>query len=212
MEIIRSRLLWGALLILAGVVFLLDSLQVVSLGGYFITVLFALGGLFFLSVYTGNRQQWWALIPGFVLLSLAALIFINEAFPNRFENLGGVIFLGGIGLAFLLVYLTQRENWWAVIPAGVMFTVAIISGIGDFVQGEMVPGVLFLGLALTFALVALLPNSQGRMTWAYIPAGILAVMGLLFLAAQVSLVNFVWPVALILLGLFLIGRTYLWKR
>jgi hypothetical protein len=212
MEIIRSRLLWGALLILAGVVFLLDSLQVVSLGEYFITALFALGGLFFLSVYTGNRQQWWALIPGVVLLSLAALIFINQAFPNRFENLGGVIFLGGIGLAFLLVYLTQRENWWAVIPAGVLFTVAIISGIGDTVQGDFVPGVLFLGLAVTFAVVALLPNAQGRMSWAFIPAGILAVMGLLFLAAQVSLINFVWPVALILLGLFLIGRTYLWKR
>ena len=212
MGLLRSRMLWGVLLILAGIVFLLDSLDILSLGGYFVTGLFVLGGLVFLSVFLGNREHWWALIPGVILLSLGAVIFIDQTDPNRFENLSGVIFLGGIGLAFLLVYLTHRENWWALIPAGVMFTVALTAGIGENLEGSGMPGILFLGMGVTFVMVAILPNPSGRMTWAFIPAGILLVMGLLFMAAQASLVNYVWPIALILVGLFLVGRTFLWKR
>ena len=70
-------------------------------------------------------------------------------------------------------------------------------------------GVFFLGLGLTFAVVALLPTSAGRMAWAWIPAGVLALMGLLLMAAAGNLIGYLWPLVIILAGGFLILRTLL---
>lgn len=69
-------------------------------------------------------------------------------------------------------------------------------------------GIFFLGLGLTFLLVAIIPTPEGQMRWALIPAVILLVMGLLLTAALTQLINFIWPLALILLGLFLVLRAF----
>jgi hypothetical protein len=65
----------------------------------------------------------------------------------------------------------------------------------------------FLGLGITFALVAILPGTEGQMRWAWIPAAILGLMGLLILIAAEELINYIWPSALIFAGLLLIGRS-----
>jgi len=69
-------------------------------------------------------------------------------------------------------------------------------------------GIFFIGLGLTFALVGLLPAPRGRMRWAFIPALVLLVMGLLIFAAAEQFINYLWPVALILVGLYLVFRTF----
>jgi hypothetical protein len=66
-----------------------------------------------------------------------------------------------------------------------------------------------LGLGLTFAVVALLPTNAGRMVWAWIPAGILGLMGLLLMAATGSMIGYLWPLVIIVAGGFLILRTVL---
>jgi hypothetical protein len=43
------------------------------------------------------------------------------------------------------------------------------------------------------------------MRWAYIPGGILAVIGVFILAEQIPLIEYIWPVALILAGFVAIG-------
>jgi hypothetical protein len=122
--------------------------------------------------------------------------------------MAGVIMLGAIGLAFLLVYLVNRDNWWAIIPAGVMGTLAVISGLSQVLTGFETGGIFFLGLGLTFALVAILPTPEGQMRWAFIPAGILFMIGLLLTAATSSLSGIIWPLALILFGLFFVWRAF----
>jgi hypothetical protein len=61
-------------------------------------------------------------------------------------------------------------------------------------------GFFFLGLGLTFLLVAVLAS----MSWAYIPGVILLVMGSLLGTSLAGSLNYVWPAALILAGLVLI--------
>jgi hypothetical protein len=104
---------------------------------------------------------------------------LNRILPGGTGEWGGSILLGGIALSFLLIYLVNRENWWAIIPGGVLLTLALIISLGSFLGGFEVGGLFFLGIGLTFALVAVIPNPQGSMAWAWIPAGILTVMGLL---------------------------------
>ncbi len=203
------RAIGGILLIVVGVLLLLQNIGIfVGVVALIWALIFAAGGLIFLYMFLTNRTQWWAIIPGFALLGLAALIALDEFFPRVGDILGGTLFLGGIGLAFWVIYFLKRESWWAVIPGGVMFTLALIAGLDSVFEGLETGGVLFLGLGLTFGLLSFVPTPQGRMKWPLIPAAVLLVMGLLITAATTGLLNYLWPIALILAGLYLLFRLF----
>jgi hypothetical protein len=198
---------FAVLLIVGGVLLLLQNLNILTVGWEGIwAILFTLGGLTFVAVYLSDRENWWALIPGFTLLGIGGLIGWEMIAPNTSDKWGGAFFLGAIALAFWIIYLTRRENWWALIPGGVLLTLALVAGISD-AGGFDTGGVFFLGLAATFGLVYLLPTPEGRMKWAIIPAAILGIMGLFILVAATSVMNYLWPAALIAVGLFLVFRT-----
>ena len=204
----ESRILWGLLLVLAGVIFLLQNLGYLDFGALIWAILLAAGGIVFLSVFISDREQWWALIPGMALLGVAALIFLNELAPGIAEGIGGSIVLGSISLAFLIIFLLNRSNWWAVIPGGVLLTLAFVAGISEVLPGLETGGIFFIGLGLTFSLVALLPTPEGQLTWAWIPAGIMLLMGLFLIAATEEWINYIWPLALILGGGYLLLRVF----
>lgn len=212
----ESRVLWGVLLILGGVLFLLANLGVFEMSGLFwellVGGLMGVGGLVFLSVYLKNRLNWWALIPGFVLLGIGALLVLSSLLPQFSERFGGTLVLGSIALAFLTVYLSDRHNWWALIPGGVMLTLTLVTLVPDEAQGLGTGAMFFLGLGLTFALVAMVPTPEGRMRWAWIPAGILLAMAVLTFLAVEELMGILWPVALIIGGLFLFFQAFRSRR
>lgn len=208
------RLLWGALLVLMGFVFLLQNLGLFDLMGLipeslwsvFWTFAFAGAGLLFLAGLWQRPENWWMAIPGCTLLGLSGTILSEEiltGFP-----FGGSIFLGSVGAGFVVVYLREREHWWAVIPAGVLTTLAVVAGL-DEVTGWDNGGVFFLGLGLTFAVVALVPTAKGRMTWAWIPAGVLLLLALITSASLEGIFDILWPLALVVLGGAILYRNYL---
>jgi len=208
LKLLSSRLLWGLVLVVGGVLLLLDTFGIFKGGALFWTIASGIAGLLFISLYVTNRDNWWALIPGIIFLSISATIGLNSFLPGFSEtNLGGTIILGGIALSFLLVYLAERGNWWAIIPAGVMTTIAIVAVLDSNTSNIASGGIFFLGLGVTFALVAILPTSVGQMRWAWIPAAILGLMGALILIAEEKLINYIWPSALILAGLLLVTRS-----
>jgi len=201
------RVIGAILLIAAGVLFLLQNLGV-PLGGLTLlwALLFGAGGLVFLYVFLTDRANWWALIPGFALLGLAGVMILNQVAPRLGEVWGGALVLGGIGLAFWMIYFTNRENWWALIPGGVMVTLALVTVLSSVLAGVETGGAFMLGLGLTFGLLSLVRTPEGRMRWALIPAAVFVVIGLLITAATASLLQYLWPAALIVLGLYMIFR------
>lgn len=209
MKYLESRVLWGVLLIAAGIVFLLDNLNILPLGDVFWLAVLVLGGAFFLSIVIQNRSHWWALIPGITLLSVATLIALDQFLPALGNLLGGTVILGGIGLSFILIYLLDRQQWWAIIPFGVMTTLAMIAGLDELFPRLDTGGLLFIGFGLTFALLALLPTSEGRMRWAWIPAAALTAFGIIIMAAAGDLLPYIWPAVLIVAGLVLVVRNLL---
>ncbi|MCJ7735226.1 MAG: hypothetical protein MUP11_11830, partial [Anaerolineales bacterium] len=128
-----------------------------------------------------------------------------DIFPR--SDWSGMVFLGCIGLAFWLVYLRRREQWWAIIPGGVLVTLAFVAGFDKIMDFSDV--IFFLGLGATFALVALLPNQTHNTKWAFIPAGILTVLGIALFAPFQSIINIAWPIILVGLGIFILIRN--WK-
>jgi hypothetical protein len=198
------RILWGLLLILAGVLFLLNLVGYIAIGDYQWAIILGIGGLAFLSVFISDRRQWWSLFPSFGLLIGAAVIFLENAFPKLPGDISGAVAMGGIGLAFLIVFLINFENWWALIPAGVLLSMALALGLSVFISDVEIGGVFLMGLGLTFVLIGLVPTKQGRMRWAFIPAVVLLAIGLIILLASFNLFLYLWPLAIIAAGVFII--------
>jgi hypothetical protein len=55
-------------------------------------------------------------------------------------------------------------------------------------------------------LVYILPKPSGRLKWALYPAGILLVIGVLVLLGAENLMEYVWPVALLVAGGYVVYR------
>ena len=212
MKRLDVRTIFGGGLLLLGCLLLLEKLNVLrGASDLFWGVIFLLGAAFFLSVFAQSpRGRWWAIIPAMALLGMGG----SAILPRAFSGWGGGIFLGALGLAFWVIYATDRSRWWGIIPGGVLMTLAAVSVLNDTQRlGSLNTGSLFfVGLGLTFLMVALLPNPIGKMQWAYIPAITLVLMGaLLGSQATSGLADYIWPAALILTGLLVLYGFYFKK-
>lgn len=185
MKAATASIIAGAVLLLAGVLLLLDALRVLDTAQLVWPFIFGAAGAVFLAVFSRSRDYWWAAIPGFVLLGLAAVAFTTQLWPQPAGDWPGSLFFLFISAGFAAVYFRVRASWWALIPCGVMLTLALVVALPPAMEGPPVAAVLFLGLAATFGALTLTPE---RMKWPLIPAAALAVLGLSF--AIQSAVNF----------------------
>lgn len=198
-----NRLIWGVLLIVGGGLFLLENLGLFAVGDFVWAILMVIVGIGFLSVVVTNPQRWWAIIPGMILTYLALLIILSSLAPAFANNYGGPLLLAVIGLSFILIYLLNTTFWWAIIPAGVMVTLAIVAATERFINGIETGGIFFIGLGLTFGLLSLIHTPTGQMRWPLIPGLILVVIGAIISFSATSMFRLFWPIALILAGLYL---------
>lgn len=198
------RLLWGMLLILGGILFLLYELGYFLISDFAWAIILGIAGLAFLSVFIADQRQWWALFPGFALLIGTSVILLENVFPQWPDELGGVIALGGIGLAFLIIFFINLENWWALVPAGVLISLAVAIGLTAFLEESLMPGVFLMGLGLTFGGISFISTPKGRMRWALIPAVVLLVIGFILLVTLSDLMVYLLPIGLIAVGIYII--------
>ncbi len=197
------RLWIGGILIFLGVLTLLDNLNIISnVGDVFWGIVWGLIGFYFLYRLITNPSEWWAAFPAFTLLGLS----LSNLLPKALQGFGGLAFLGGISLAFVWIYFSDKSRWWAIIPAGVLMTLGVISVL-DTVTGVDNGGILFLGLGLTFILVAILPGGSSR-TWAFIPGAVLLVFGGLMAPPLAGIAQYIWPAAFIIMGGYLLLRYF----
>lgn len=206
------RIIVGVFLVLMGGLALLQTMHIFALQSLFwgllISVLFIVVGLAFLVALFQSRANWWAAIPGCSLIGIGAVIGTSLLFP-ALSDVSGLLVLGGIGVGFWIVYFLNHKNWWAIIPGGVMLTLAGITVLGN--HSAYTGGVLFLGMGVTFGLLAVLPTGERRMTWPWIPAAVLFIMGVALTFTSTNYENIAWAVMLILVGLFFLGRSFLKK-
>ncbi|MCS6827203.1 MAG: hypothetical protein NZ553_11365 [Caldilinea sp.] len=201
---------WGALLILLGVFLLLQATGILgALSDLFWALAFtAAGSVFLYTFLTAVQERWWAALPGFTLLGLAATIFYGRFAPPLLAGVGGAIFLGSIGLGFWAVFITNPRRWWAIIPGGVLVSLAGVAALDAMRIGFLNPAsVLFVGLGATFGVLGAMAGHLNRnLRWAYIPAAILLFMGVVVMTPFVGVLAWLWPLALIVVGAYLIVR------
>ncbi len=198
------RLWIGVLLVFGGVLSLLDAMNVISnSGGIFWGLIFGAGGALFLYMLIHDRNSWWAAFPAFTLLGLAVSSFL----PESLSAYDGLVFFAGISLAFWWVYFTDTQRWWAIIPGGVMLTLGFSSVLDNLLKGDTGGGLFFLGLGLTFVLVAILPGGSSR-SWALIPGAVLLLFGAIRGTPFTGFTEYLGPAVLIALGGYFVLRFF----
>ena len=187
----RSRI--GLVLVVIGALALISDLGIFR-GWHNIVgmAIFAVLGGFALNHYM-RRRRVGSLIGAFVLFGLAAATVGGAA--------AGFYFLGLIGAGFVAVYYVDRSRWWAIIPAGALFSLAIVAGLDSWAPGYDAGWILFAGLALTFGVLYRLPEDPRP--WAVYPAiacVVLAVLGLSFGGSWLV------PLVLVAIGVYMLLR------
>lgn len=186
----------------------LTTLLVDSAGGEWVGALFLfMIALSFFAVYMNNRTRTWALIVAYILAVLGIAPLMSTG--GRDAAYYGPIFLFAVALPFFVVYFRSPDNWWAIIPAGSVTTIAIIAalaiaglinedGRGALIGAGLANAILMSGLAVTFAVIWL----RHAKPWAKIVTIALALVAVasIFLASYSQLL---WPMAIILVGIYL---------
>lgn len=201
----RTRNWWA--LISGGIMLFLamTTLLVDNVGGEWVGSLFLfLIALSFFVVYLNNHSRTWALLVAYIMFVLSIAPAMASGGGDTAAYFGSV-FLFAIALPFFVIYFRSPENWWAIIPAGVMTTLSVIATLGiagwikDAQTGGYSNALLMGGLAVTFAVVWL----RNAKPWAKVVTIILAVLaiGFVFLASYTEIFL---PVVFILAGGYLL--------
>ena len=110
-----------------------------------------------------------------ILIAMGVLALLNNfnMLPFSIDNnqIFWTLAFGGVGLAFIAVFVTGiRQNWWAIIPGLTLLALGLLIGFPAF--WNELGGSMFLGMiGLSFWLVFL--TAPVERWWAIIPGGVL---------------------------------------
>jgi hypothetical protein len=202
----KQALVWGGLLILFGVLSLFEVYA--DINRWVWVAVLVIAGLSIFTLYLTDRRERWMLIPSYVLLVVAGLIWFTETNILVGEFVAFYV-LAAIGFPFVIVFLRDREQWWALIPAYVLFAVGLmVVLLGMRVLTDMlVPAYVMFAITIPFFVVF---ASNSKNWWALIPGGIMAVIGFSFIIAE-SAVQYVTPVVLIVVGVWILVWQF-WRK
>jgi hypothetical protein len=159
-----------------------------------------------------------ALIGGLILILGGALALAGQLIPDSWDFPFGVLVLSGLGLVFLAAGIATREAGW-IIPGGILSGIGAGVALVDSPLAGRLPGdeggLFMLAFAGGWFLITLLTGLFTDEThwWALIPGGIMALIGLAagfgsVFAWALEALGRLWPVALIVIGLFVLYRAF----
>ncbi len=139
---------------------------------------------FAVAYLTDRSGNWWALIPGGVMLFLALTTLFADSAGGKWI---GSLFLFMVALAFLVVYLNNRARTWALLVAYIVGVLGIAPGITSAGENGAYYGPLFLfAVALPFFLLYFRSATKW---WAIIPAGVFTVLAIITVLAIAGLIR-----------------------
>jgi hypothetical protein len=100
-------------------------------------------GLPFLFVYFRNRENWWALIPSYVLLAIGTMVGLLEF--NLLTDLAVPAYiLLATAIPFFFVFVRNQENRWALIPGGITGVMGLSFLFGTDLGKYFIPAIMVL--------------------------------------------------------------------
>lgn len=158
------------------------------------------------------------LTTGIILVGLGLVMLLGQ-----FVDLGGWVFLVGLGIVFLALYFAMR-SYPFLIPGCILvgLGVPIAFGEANLVQGEQHGGWIVVGLGLGFCAIWVIDKLFRRVSrwWPLVPGVILTLVGAgIVLNAQgllstqvLSLLEQWWPIILVAIGLGILVEQLVRRR
>ena len=206
MEKAKGNLLFGGLLVLVGLAYLLNNLDIIFIENEVaVSMVFLAIGAYLFFKFAKTKAMGF-LITG-ALFTFIGLVIWLESIPGFDDQFIGVIVLWTAAALFGYVFLRNSENWGFLIPAGILFTIGSMVWLDMILYNDDVLGsVFFLGLGSTFGFLYLIKNEKNKLDWTKVPAlCLVGFSGFLFLITSDSLIaDMFFPIVLILLGGYLV--------
>jgi hypothetical protein len=195
----------GFAMIVSGLFFLLVNFKVIPVSDFVVPrvlgILFIMGGLLFLFFTGAGGWLSWFVIPAGLLITGGVVTLILGT--TMFLSLASASLLSvGVGVTFLSVFLSRRNHWWALIPAGALIGLAGWIEIGSLVP-LLGPHPVFLVFAVgaSFLVVYVYSVQKRRMRWSLFVGLIIVFLSFCYLLALLlARWSRLWPVALLLAG------------
>jgi len=164
-------------------------------------ILVMVTGLVFLFFTGAGGWLTWFIIPAGVLFTAGVVTLVLGA-GMFIRPLAAVLTAAGFGFTFLAVFLTRRNHWWALIPAGVFLGTALWAFVGSrfpVVGWHPVPVVLCAGLS--FFAIYLSAIQKLRMRWCLLAGSLMVAAAIIYLLALL-LARWLalWPLVLVVAG------------
>jgi hypothetical protein len=172
----KQLLVWSGVLVLVGVLSLVS--RFVGLSPWVWAGCLVGAGLGALGLYGADRSDGWMLLAAYILWAIAGLIALVPPDLLRGEAVAVYVLLA-IALPFVVTYVRDRGQWWALLVAYPLLVVVGVLGLvaSRLVGDDLISACVLLAAAAPF----LVTYARDRARWwALIPGGILAVMGLSF--------------------------------
>jgi len=206
LEKAKSNLVYGGLLVLVGVAYLLNNLDIIFIENeVVVSMVFVAIGAYLFFTFAKTKAMGF-LITGSIFTFIGLVIWL-ESIPGFDDQFIGVIVLWTAAALFGYGFLKNSENWGFLIPAGILFTTGSMVWLDMILYNDDVLGsVFFLGLGSTFGFLYLIRSQKNKLDWAKVPAlCLIAFSGFLFLITSDSLITDIFlPIVLILSGGYLV--------
>lgn len=200
----RQSLIWGSVLILIGVLLVMDLY--IELSPWVWAGVLAAAGLAAFGLYFTDRSDKSMLLATYVLWTIALLVIFVTLDILRDDAIAFYV-LVVIALPFLAVFLLNRAQWWALIPAYVLLAIALMLGLTELgiLDDLLIPAYVLFTIAIPFFVVY---ARDRKLWWALIPGGVLAIIGIAFLIAEAAF-EYIGALVLILIGLGILARGFI---
>jgi len=144
-----------------------------------------------------------SLIPGILLIVVGLLLLIPNFTDLRTRDFWPLFLLIGPGVVFVALFFANRENYGLLMPGTILIVVGLLlsySVYTDWQEMRTLWPVFIIAPGLGFMMMYLFGKREKGLL---VPGGILLGVGVVFLIGLSSL-SYIWPIALIAIGLFLI--------
>jgi hypothetical protein len=162
----------------------------------------------FLVVFLRDRRQWWALIPAGIMTVVGLFLLVTISGNNAAWTPSLIVL--GVALPFYAIYLLNRDQWWALLPAGILTGAAVAtfvatSNLSEGSTERLAGFAVLMSLGLVFAFLWW-QRKAFQTDWAGVPALIMIVGAVAILIFGLRMEIF-WALAFIALGGWILLRS-----